>query len=67
MHGVSEPDGISSARLSQILNLLLLSPQIREAILFSGEMTLTESAIREITLLPEWEEQAKAWTNTFRK
>jgi hypothetical protein len=32
MHGISEPDRICSAWLSQILNLLLLSPQIQEAV-----------------------------------
>lgn len=64
---VSQWFGFSPARLSQILNLLLLSPQIQEAILFSKEMTLTESLARKIALLPDWEEQAMAWKDTFRE
>jgi hypothetical protein len=52
--------------LSQILNLLLLSPQIQEKILFSKDLEITENAIRQIALLPDWEEQIQSWTNSTK-
>lgn len=63
---ISQWFGFSPARLSQILNLLLLSPQIQEKILFSKDLEITENAIRQIALIPDWEEQIQSWTNSTK-
>jgi hypothetical protein len=56
--------GVSMARLNQVLNLLLLSPNIQEEILFSNNEKIklvTEHDVREITMTPDWCEQKNIW------
>ena len=57
---------VSRARLSQIMNLRLLAPNIQEAILDlplveKGRDPIRERAIRNITLQPDWKKQRKMW------
>ncbi len=47
---------LSRARVSQIMNLLLLSPRIQEAIL-TGRLNTTERNIRSVVGCPEWRQQ----------
>ena len=48
--------GVTRARLTQIMNLLLLAPTIQERIAV-GELVLTERALRRVVLEPDWDEQ----------
>lgn len=52
--------GMTRARLTQIMNLLLLAPDIQERILLSDARTLsflTERAIRSVLRAPDWSSQ----------
>ena len=56
--------GVTRARVSQIMDLLLLAPSIQEAILLDyralpPEMLGAERAVRELVRLPAWREQEK--------
>ena len=57
---------VTRARLTQIMNLLLLAPDIQEQILFlpktmSGRDPISERCIRKITAIVRWDRQRKAW------
>jgi len=57
---------VSRARVTQIMNLLLLAPDIQEQILFlppidSGKEQLTERHIRPIVAEINWNQQRKLW------
>jgi hypothetical protein len=57
---------ISRARVTQIMNLLLLAPDIQEAILdlpltVRGRDLITETMLRPIAAEVDWEEQRKTW------
>ncbi len=57
---------VSLARISQVMNLLSLSPDIQEAILFlpptvRGRDPIRESHLRPITAAPDWREQRRMW------
>ena len=63
---------VSRARVSQIMNLLLLSPDIQEAILFlppieKGDDPITERDIRPIVAKIEWNQQRILWNKIPRK
>jgi hypothetical protein len=54
--------GITRARVTQIMNLLLLAPEIQERILFlpriiAGKDKITEHEIREVLKTVVWEDQ----------
>jgi len=56
--------GVSRARITQILNLLLLAPDVQEAILFlppteTGRIPLTEHDLRRLAAEPNWSQQRK--------
>jgi len=58
---------VTPARLSQIMGLLILAPDIQEAILMlprvhDGRDTVTERDLRSITLSLDWEVQRNHWT-----
>ena len=58
--------GMTRARVSQITNLLLLSPVIQEAILdlpmvTSGRDPITERHLRPISAEPDWNKQLILW------
>ncbi|MCX5674890.1 MAG: hypothetical protein NTX87_07765, partial [Planctomycetota bacterium] len=57
---------VSRARLTQIMNLLHLAPDIQEAILFlprtdRGFDPISERQIRRVTAEPDWRRQRRLW------
>ena len=57
---------VSHARISQVMNLLILAPDIQEAILFlprtvRGRDPIRESHLRPITAAPDWRAQRRMW------
>lgn len=57
---------VTRARVTQIMNLLLLAPQIQEAILFlpltmRGHDSILEPMLRPITVEPDWRQQRRLW------
>lgn len=57
---------VSRARVTQIMNLMHLAPDIQEAILFlpriaSGRDPVRESHLRLITAVVDWREQRRRW------
>ena len=60
---------LTRARVTQVMNLLLLSPSIQTAILdlpttTKGRDPITERQIRKIAAEPFWETQAAQWRKT---
>jgi len=61
---------VTRARMSQIMDLLCLAPDIQEALLFlprveKGRDPVTEHDLRSIAAEPDWERQRQAWTRLF--
>ena len=59
---------ITRARVTQIMNLLTLAPDIQEAILFlprtiKGRAPVTERTLRDVAAMPDWTAQRKALGN----
>jgi len=59
-------DYVTRARITQIMNLLNLAPDIQEAILFlprtvKGRDRLREKEVRPIAAVPHWARQRKMW------
>lgn len=57
---------VSRARLTQIMNLLLLAPDIQEAVLFlprvrRGRDPITETDLRSVAAIPHWPSQRRQW------
>ncbi|MBI1373376.1 MAG: hypothetical protein GC159_11650 [Phycisphaera sp.] len=57
---------VSRARVTQVMNLLLLAPDIQEEILFlprtrHGRDPIREVMVRPITAIPDWGKQRTAW------
>ena len=57
---------VTRARITQIMNLLNLAPDIQEAILFlprtvKGRDRLREKEVRPIAAVPHWSRQRKMW------
>ncbi|MEW4530629.1 hypothetical protein [Maioricimonas sp. JC845] len=62
---------VSRARLTQIMNLLNLAPDIQEAVLFlprvqRGRDPLTERDLRDIALELSWKKQRRMWKRLSR-
>ena len=55
--------GVTRARLTQIMNLLLLAPEIQKCIV-TGELTLSERDLRRVSAEPDWHEQLALVTRT---
>lgn len=58
--------GITRARVTQILNLTNLAPDIQQAILDLEPSTeriprFREGEIRQIAIIPDWQKQRPAW------
>jgi hypothetical protein len=58
---------VTRARITQIMNLLNLAPDIQEALLFlprttSGRDMFREKELRSIARVPYWNRQRKMWT-----
>lgn len=59
---------VTRARVTQIMNLTLLAPQIQEALLMPRELghhAISEHHLRRILRLMDWREQAAAFTSTW--
>ena len=59
---------VTRARITQIMNLLMLAPDIQEAILFlprveRGRDPIHLRQIQPIALLPDWRKQRKLWSH----
>ena len=59
--------GVTRARMTQIMNLLLLAPEIQEAILNlppvrSGRDSISERALRRIVAEADWDRQIELWS-----
>ena len=59
--------GVTRARMTQIVNLRLLAPEIQEAILTSspalvGRERITERALRQVVAVCLWTDQRRLWT-----
>jgi len=57
---------VSRARLTQIMNLLNLAPEIQEEVLFlpsteKGRDPISERHLRPIALAPDWHKQRGMW------
>ncbi|MDQ2946389.1 MAG: hypothetical protein M3Y27_10680 [Acidobacteriota bacterium] len=52
---------VTRARLTQIMNLLLLAPDLQEQLLFSAT-TVEERRLRNVVKLVEWREQRRCFT-----
>ena len=57
---------VTRARLTQIMNLLGLAPDIQEEILFlpatgQGRDAVTEKRLRPIAAVPDWRKQRRMW------
>jgi hypothetical protein len=57
---------VSRARLTQIMDLLLLAPDIQEAVLFLPNVTrrhqtIIENQLRSIAAVPSWGKQRQMW------
>ncbi len=57
---------VTSARVSQIMNLNHLAPDIQEAILFlprvtQGRCKISEQLLRPLTCMPDWTHQRRVW------
>ncbi len=62
---------VTRARVTQIMNLLHLAPDIQEAILFlprveEGRDPVTERDLRPVAALVDWRKQRAAWREIFR-
>lgn len=58
---------VTRARLTQIMNLLLLAPDIQEEILAqesieAGKAMISERHLRHLVGYPSWQQQRSAWT-----
>lgn len=58
--------GVCRARTTQIMNLLLLAPDIQEKVLFlplteRGKDRIMEQHLRPIVAQPDWREQRRMW------
>ncbi len=57
---------VTRARLTQIMNLLCLAPDIQEALLLlppveKGRDPITERELRPIAAVPDWKKQRRMW------
>jgi hypothetical protein len=53
---------VTQPRMTQILNLNFLAPDIQEAILFlDGDTSVSEKALRPITVVAGWPAQRRMW------
>jgi hypothetical protein len=62
---VAEVHGLSRARLTQVMNFLLLAPAIQEEVLFlevlPGREPIAERVLRRVLESLVWEEQMAVW------
>jgi hypothetical protein len=63
---------VTRARITQIMNLLNLAPDIQEEILFlprtvKGRDPIRERDVRPIAAVPHWNRQRKMWAQLLRQ
>jgi len=63
---LSRLGGVTRARLTQVMNLLLLAPDIQEELLFLprtayGRDPIAEPQVRHVAANPDWRKQRKLW------
>jgi len=63
--------GLSRARVTQIMNLLYLAPDVQEEVLhlpptMSGRDAIRERQLRAIARIPEWSKQRQQWRAVIR-
>lgn len=63
---------VTRARMTQIMSLLLLAPDIQEEILFLPRAsncrdTVQEKAVRPIAAVPDWRKQRVMWRNLVQR
>ena len=63
---------VTRARLTQIMNILCLAPDLQEAILFlpateRGRDLMTERDLRPIVALKDWRKQRKTWSTVIER
>lgn len=68
---IAELGQVTRARVSQIVNLLNLAPEIQEEILFLSPVAgdgeaVSEGRVRQIAGQPDWTQQRKAWSSLRR-
>lgn len=68
---LAEVGHVTRARVTQIMNLLHLAPDIQEAVLHlpqvaNGRDPITEHELRKVTSLVEWSAQRRAWLDLPR-
>jgi hypothetical protein len=61
---------VSRARITQIMNLLLLAPEIQEQILFllparGSRDPVRLAQLQPIARIPDWNQQRQLWATTF--
>lgn len=68
---VAQRLGLTRARVTQLLDLTLLAPEIQEEILFmeavDGLEPVTERGLREVIDARDWAEQRRRWAGITRK
>lgn len=52
---------VSRARVTQIMNLLNLHPEIQEELLFSGASLPAEHSLRAVIIQVDWQTQLQLW------
>ena len=55
---------LSHARISQVLSLTLLAPEIQEELLLASDpdrVAITEQRVRQIASEPDWQQQRRLW------
>jgi hypothetical protein len=61
---------VTQARVTQIMNLQQLAPDIQEALLYflidRGKSSIYERLLPPIASLPDWRKQRKIWSELFR-
>ncbi len=62
---------VTRARITQIMNLLNLAPDIQEALLFlprtvKGRDPIREKDVRPIAAVPHWHRQRKMWAKLIK-
>jgi hypothetical protein len=53
--------GFNRARISQLMNLLFLAPEIQTEILRSENLLITERHARQVPLEADWVKQKQIW------
>ncbi|MBI3725937.1 hypothetical protein HY251_18565 [bacterium] len=58
--------GVTRTRITQVMNLLFLAPDIQEEILFmprtiKGDDPISERTVRPLTVIASWDDQRERW------